>query len=251
MNTKFLKWALPAFALTVAGSQSVEAKIPGKTSYGARLGFQNMSLNGKGIAGGTGGVGVFTRPIHTMGSNYGGASGDLFLSHDVAFRDDLCFGVEGYVGGSNTDTGRITHEFGAANRHSISHTTVKKDYTFGGRLKLGHYLKNDVLLYASLGVENTRFKIDHAYASGVNTNATGGAIADGSTSSHSLWAWVPGVGVKWNIRKNWCCQLEATYAMYDSLSREVSGSRQIGTYNYKLNIRPSVLGLTVGFSRPF
>ena len=185
MNTKFLRWALPAFALTVAGAHPVEAGIPGKTSYGARLGFQNMSLNGKGITGGTTVAGVpYTNPIQAYGSNYGAAAGDLFISHDVNFSRDLCFGVEGYVGGSNMDTGRINHDFGDG--FSVARTNVRKDYTVGGRVKLGHYVQNNVLLYASLGVESTRFKIDHNYE--FNAGGLGATTSRGYTGSHNLWA---------------------------------------------------------------
>lgn len=250
MNSKILKWALPAFALTAVTGQSVEARIPGKTSYGARAGYDNMSLNAKGIINGTTiTAGNFPNGIKNFGSNYGGAAGGFFVSHDVQLDRGLCFGVEGYVGASNTDSGRLTHNFGDA-APTIAYTNVKKDYTFGGRLKLGHYVCHDVLLYASVGVENTRYKLDHSYASTIGAFG-GGDVANGSNSSHSLWGWVPGVGVKWKLRGNWCCQIDATYAMYDGLSKEVSGSTNTAQYTYNFNMRPTVFGLTVGFVRPF
>ena len=242
MKSNIMKWALPAFALTALLTGEADARrLPGTTSYGARLGYNNMSLNGKGFAEAAALNGGDALPEKKMDHNYGGATGSLFISHDVNVNR-MCVGVEGYLSGSNVDTGRITH---VVDTEASAFTTVKKDYTAGVRLKLGHYVKNDVMFYVSMGGEVSRFKIDHTDNTTVTSTID---TAGGLSKSKTLYAWVPGVGMKWKFHNSWCCHVDATYAMYSSFSQEASG----GTtgYRYNLGIRPTVLGLTVGFSRP-
>lgn len=248
MKLNVMKWALPAFAVTALLAGDATAGIPGKTSYGARLGYNNMSLNGKGfVTTGTLNAGNPIPQKH-LDKSYGGATGSLFVSHDVNVHRNLCLGLEGYLGGSNTDTGRIVHHVAPDTDNSVAYTNVKQDYTAGVRLKLGHYVKNDVMIYVSMGGQMTRFKIDHVdHVDGANGLSLGGGVSKNKT----LYAWVPGVGVKWKLKGNWCCNIDATYAMYDSYSEEVSKTAAATDYKYRLGIRPTVFGLTVGFSRPF
>ena len=247
MKLNLMKWALPAFAVTALLAGDAAAGIPGKTSYGARLGYNNMSLNGNAITEAADFNAGNPVPQKKFDKNYGAATGSLFISHDVDVHRNLCLGLEGYVGGSNMDTGRISHVVDEGTEPSTAMTTVRKDYTAGLRLKLGHHIKNDVMAYLSFGGEVSRFKIDHVtHLDGVNIGFNSGT---GISKNKTLYAWVPGVGVKWKLKGNWCCNIDATYAMYDSYSEEVS--KTPANYRYQLGFRPTVFGLTVGFSRPF
>lgn len=243
MKLNMMKWALPAFAITALAAGDAAA---GESFYGARLGYNNMSLNGRAIV--ESGAMNAGNPIpqKSFDKNYGAATGSLFVGHDVEVHRNLCLGLEGYVGGSNMDTGRITHRPDQFN-DTTAVTSVRKDYTAGLKLKLGHHVKNDVMVYVSFGGEMSRFKIDHLgrLDAGYGFNA-----GDGVSKNKTLYAWVPGVGVKWKLKGNWSCNVDATYAMYDSYSEEVSKTEG-GLYSYRLGIRPTVFGLTVGFSRPF
>ncbi|UNM05835.1 MAG: hypothetical protein H6925_04860 [Holosporaceae bacterium] len=80
---------------------------------------------------------------YAVNNHYSGAAGDLFVSHDIV-PSSFSVGIEGYVGSSTVETGRIIHTPVAGVLDM--HTTIDKDYTVGARLKLGHYLWSDVAI---------------------------------------------------------------------------------------------------------
>ena len=241
MSFKTFKWAFPAFALTAALSTPVEARLPGHTSFGVSAGYSNLTLNGRGhlVSDATNYLGD---KEHT--SNYSGAEASIFLSRDGDFCRHLNFAVEGYVTGHKSATGTMVHRI-SDDDDTSAFTRVKQDYSVGLRFKLGHYIKKDVLLYVALGAKATSFNVAH----NVHSNAVAFAGVYNYDKDHVLYAWTPGVGLKWKISRAWSCHVDATYSLYGGLTKRVDSSLT-NDYIYTLGMTPEVFGLTIGFSRP-
>jgi hypothetical protein len=230
MSFKFSKWALPAALLLTTGSAF--AMHGGKTSAGARISYHNMTLQGNAQA--SGGV----TGSRDFNNTYGGAGGDLFIAHERMIRDgDYCSGGEFFIGARTMDTGRMTHLL--VNVAQSVYTTVKQDYSFGGRFKFGKPIGSGVTLYGTLGVMASSFVID---SSGAATPAFPGDVV-----RKTLLGISPGLGVKVKLTPNWCYHIDGSYTFYDAFRTDVA--RGTAGQRYDVKIRPREAGISFGFSR--
>jgi hypothetical protein len=230
MSFKFSKWALPAALLLTTGS--AVAMHGGKTSAGARISYHNMTLQGNGQ---TNFAGIGSRDYtNTVG-------GDHFIAHEKAgMGGDYCAGGEFFIGARTTDTGSMTH-FLPGGPVNVT-TTVKQDYSFGGRFKFGKPIGSGVTLYGTLGVMASSFTIDHR----------GGAVptVPGSSVRKTLLGVSPGLGVKVKLTPNWCYHIDGSYTFYDAFRADLGRGNGAGVGSvYNLKIRPREAGISFGFSR--
>ena len=232
MSFKFSKWALPAALLLT--TPSIFAMNGGKTSAGARISYHNMNLQGNGQ------TNIIATSSRDYTNNSGGVGGDLFIAHEKMLRDgDYCAGGEFFIGARTTDTGSMTHLSGGL---ANIRTTVKQDYSFGGRFKFGKSIGSGVTLYGTLGVMASSFTIDN----------TGSSVptAPGDSVRKTLLGVSPGVGVKVKLTPNWCYHIDGSYTFYDSFRADLARANGLGVGAvYNLKIRPREAGISFGFSR--
>jgi len=230
MSFKFSKWALPMMLLTATSTFAMHG---GKTSAGARISYHNMTLQGNGQTN----IGAVGSRDYT--NTFGGVGGDLFIAHEKMIRDgDYCAGGEFFIGARTTDTGSMTHLVAGTN---IA-TTVKQDYSFGGRFKFGKPIGSGVTLYGTLGVMASSFTINNT---GNSTPAT-----PGDSVRKTLLGVSPGLGVKVQLTHNWCYHIDGSYTFYDSFKADLARGNAGGAANfYNLKLRPREAGISFGFSR--
>ncbi|MDF3033376.1 MAG: hypothetical protein K0R76_330 [Alphaproteobacteria bacterium] len=120
---------------------------------------------------------------------------------------------------------------------------------FGGAFHIGYIPHEACALYAILGLEMRRFRMNYQ-----NEGAPAPDVYSTNSKSYNSTAFVPGVGARINLAKNVSMRVEYKYALHPSRSTTSPAARNAvigGTDTSTLKQSPRVQTLHVGFVYSF